>query len=132
MHQKLLEVVASRVFNAPSSDKLFNQYRDADPALDIPNAPQTRRSNLLNYLAACPDRPDLLIVAEAPGPHGCRFTGVPFTSEEQLMSDALPFPGCFVDLDTVSLRFRVKPMDLAVHFAPPPDRLGAFFLLTSG
>lgn len=37
-----------------------------------------------------------------------------------LLQDALPFPGCFVDLDTVSLRFRVKPMDLAAAIERNP------------
>lgn len=93
MHHKLLELVAARVFNAPSSDRLFNLYRDSNAELDLAHAPETRRSNLLSYLGACSDRPDILMVAEAPGPHGCRFSGVPFTSEEQMLSGVLPFSG---------------------------------------
>jgi len=34
-----------------------------------------------------------MIVGEAPGWRGCRFSGVPFTSEAQLCDGALPFTG---------------------------------------
>ncbi len=33
------------------------------------------------------------MVAEAPGPWGCRFSGVPITSEEQLVDADFPFSG---------------------------------------
>ena len=91
--RELLEIVSDRVFAARSSDTLFNPYRDFNPELDRPDAADIRRSNLLHYLAACSQEPDVLLIAEAPGPHGCRFSGVPFTSEEQLLSGALPFSG---------------------------------------
>lgn len=34
-----------------------------------------------------------LILGEAPGPHGCRFSGVPFTTEAQLLVGHLKFSG---------------------------------------
>jgi len=89
----LFDILARRVFASPSSERLFNPYRDIDPALDRPDAAEIRRSNLLQYLAACSRPVDILIVAEAPGPHGCRFSGIPFTSEEEMLSDSLPFVG---------------------------------------
>ncbi|MFC2085746.1 uracil-DNA glycosylase [Bacteroidota bacterium] len=91
--RKLLDILSDRLFATPSSDRLFNPYHDLNPELDRADAPEIRRSNLLHYLAACSHRPDVLVVAEAPGPHGCRFSGVPFTSEEQLLSEDLPFSG---------------------------------------
>ncbi len=91
--RELLDIVSDRVFAARSSDRLFNQYRDINTELDRPDAAEIRRSNLLHYLAACSNEPDVLLIAEAPGPHGCRFSGVPFTSEEQLLSRDLPFVG---------------------------------------
>jgi hypothetical protein len=93
INRELLDALSDRVFAAPSTDRLFNPYRDVNPELDQPDGAEIRRSNLLHYLAACSSEPDVLIIAEAPGPHGCRFTGVPFTSEEQLLSDDLPFVG---------------------------------------
>lgn len=37
--------------------------------------------------------PSILVVGEAAGPWGCRFSGVPFTGEEQLIRGVLPFVG---------------------------------------
>ena len=37
--------------------------------------------------------PPLFVLAEAPGPWGCRFTGVPITSEEQLVDPSFPHSG---------------------------------------
>jgi uracil-DNA glycosylase len=64
----------------------FNQYRDADPALDRPGAAQIRLENLAAYLRARP-HPSLLLVGEAAGYAGCRFSGIPFTSERCLPPD---------------------------------------------
>lgn len=81
------------LFAAPSTDRLFNPYRDRHAALDRPEAPTLRRANLRRYLAAYPARPDVLCVAEAPGPWGCRFSGVPLVSEAQLADPGFPFGG---------------------------------------
>jgi hypothetical protein len=70
---------------------LFNPYREIDPAVDRPRADHIRRRTCaatwkLHPLARCAgDR-------EAPGWRGCRFSGVPFTSEAQL-SGGPPFCG---------------------------------------
>lgn len=64
----------------------LNQYRDSDPALDRPGAAQIRVGNLAAYLRARPD-PLLLLVGEAAGYAGCRFSGIPFTSERSLLPD---------------------------------------------
>ena len=86
------------LFGAPSTDRLFNPYRDVHPEHDGPDAPALRRQNLRAALdavagAAPGGRPDVLVVAEAPGPWGARFTGVPFTSERQLLDPAFPVAG---------------------------------------
>lgn len=81
------------LFDAPSSDRLFNPYRDAHPEHDVPEAAARRRANLRAALDATPLRPSLLVVAEAPGPWGCRFSGVPFTNERQFLDPAFPLDG---------------------------------------
>jgi hypothetical protein len=70
---------------------VFNQYRDRNPALDRPNAPAIRRANLRCYLEIFAGAAYVL-VGEAAGYAGCRFSGVPFTGEAQLVgSELLPW-----------------------------------------
>lgn len=87
----LADLVDSAVFPAESTDRLYNFYRDSDPALDRPKAPAIRRANLIAYLEAAPKRPDILLLAEAPGPYGCRFSGIPITSEAQIEAGLFPY-----------------------------------------
>lgn len=70
----------------------FNPYRDVDPIVDRPNADRIRQENLRWYLESFTHWPETLVIGEAPGWRGCRFSGVPFTSEAQL-NGALPFCG---------------------------------------
>lgn len=81
------------VFEHPSSDRLFNQYRDRNPDLDKEDAPDIRRRNLRSYLAGYEEMPEVFLLAEAPGPWGCRFSGVPITSEAQLLDPNFPIHG---------------------------------------
>ena len=86
------------LFGAPSTDRLFNPYRDRHPEHDAGGAAETRCQNLRAALDAVArdapgGRPDVLVVAEAPGPWGGRFTGVPFTNERQLLDPAFPVDG---------------------------------------
>jgi hypothetical protein len=87
------DIYEKEVFKVPSTDVLFNQYRDKVEGLDMPGAVRIRRQNLRNYLESFPGRPGLLVVGEAAGPWGCRFSGIPFTGERQLAGGALPFAG---------------------------------------
>jgi hypothetical protein len=89
----LVQLVENEVFPAQSTNRLFNLYADSDPDLDVPDGPSVRRANLVAYLDAAPQQPEILLLAEAPGPRGCRFSGVPFTSEAQLESNLFPFSG---------------------------------------
>jgi hypothetical protein len=62
---------------------VINPYRETHPDLDGPAAPKRRRENLETYL----DRvgtPRLVLVGEALGYRGGRFSGIAFTSERQL------------------------------------------------
>lgn len=56
------------------------------PDLDRTDAAARREANLRDYLASR-DHSPLLLVGEAPGYRGCRFSGIPFTSERSLPSD---------------------------------------------
>jgi len=81
------------IFPVSSTNTYFNQYNDNIPDLDLPGAEKIRRINLRKYLESHPKKPKVLLVGEAPGYRGCRFSGVPFTSEAQLCSGKLPFTG---------------------------------------
>ncbi len=84
---------SEKALATPSTPDLFNQYRDEDPGYDCPGAARQRRENLRNYLAAFEVPPPVFILAEAPGPWGCRFSGIPVTSEAQLVSADIPVHG---------------------------------------
>ena len=71
---------------------LFNLYRQIDPGVDRSRANQIRRENLRRYLESFNLWPEMLVIGEAPGWRGSRFSGVPFTSEAQLRG-SLPFCG---------------------------------------
>ena len=61
----------------------FNPYRDTDLALDRPGAATIRLGNLGDHLRSR-SHPTVLLVGEAAGYAGCRFSGIAFTSERSL------------------------------------------------
>lgn len=68
-----------------------NQYRDTEPDLDRPDGAAIRRKNLRRYLQAFADA-SYVLVGEAAGYAGCRFSGIPFTGEAQIVGpDCLPW-----------------------------------------
>ena len=88
-----------------SGEGAFNQYRDVDPSLDLPEGAAIRRANLLAYLEAFAGARHVL-VGEGAGYAGCRFSGIPFTCEEQLVGEA-PLPwttGCSLARSSRSAR----------------------------
>ena len=90
---RLWEALAAHVLDAETGPDLVNPYRDASPALDADGAPAIRRDNLRAAVAAVPERLGVLVVAEAPGPSGCRFSGVPLVSESLLLDPGFPLDG---------------------------------------
>ena len=66
------------------SEGTFNQYRDVTAGFDLPHGAAIRRANLRRYLELFADAPYVL-VGEAAGYAGCRFSGIPFTGEAQLV-----------------------------------------------
>ena len=56
-----------------------NPYSVHEPSLDRPGGAAIRAANLKAYLGARL-HPRLMLVGEAPGYRGCRFSGIAFTS----------------------------------------------------
>jgi hypothetical protein len=89
----LNRTIANFLFEEPSSEELFNPYSTTHPDFDRENAHSIRRENFRRYVEERNRVPSLFVLAEAPGPWGCRFTGVPITSEEQLVDPSFPHDG---------------------------------------
>jgi len=89
----LWNLFKNKIFAIPSSEILFNQYMSSNIDVDLPNAAEIRRKNLYDYFKSFPKKPSFVLIGEAPGPWGCRFSGIPFTGERQLINDELPFAG---------------------------------------
>ncbi len=81
------------LIRAPSTDTVFNQYRDFNGEVDVPAAAAIRRDNLRAYLKAACESATVLVVGEAAGPWECRFSGIPFTGERQLLDPSFPYKG---------------------------------------
>ena len=75
---RLFELLAA--YRGSSS---FNQYRDVHPELDRHDGAAVRCHNLRCYLEAFGGA-RFVLVGEAAGYAGCRFSGIPFTCEAQL------------------------------------------------
>lgn len=69
-----------------SAPDVVNPYRDETPDLDLRGASRCRRRNLEAYLEQV-GRPRWLLVGEALGFRGGRFSGIAFTSERQLAGE---------------------------------------------
>jgi len=78
---------------APSTEVVFNQYRDCNDQVDLPDGATIRTMNLRRYMAEATENASILVVGEAAGPWGCRFSGVPFTGERQLLDPSFPIHG---------------------------------------
>lgn len=74
-----------RLYRGPSGSwpGVCNPYCDEDPELDQPGAARQRRRNLEAYLERV-GQPRLVLLGEALGFRGGRFSGIAFTSERQL------------------------------------------------
>ena len=81
-----IERVAERSFGAA-----FPMFRLADPALERADGPALRRANATAYLDARAGRAPLLLVGEAMGYAGGRFSGIAFTAERTLLAWGAPY-----------------------------------------
>jgi uracil-DNA glycosylase len=95
--QDIWDLLERSLFSKPSrgtnARPVFNLYKETNLKIEQVDGAKIRRANLYNYLVSFLEPPSVLIVGEAPGWRGCRFSGVPFTSESQLQSASLPFTG---------------------------------------
>lgn len=83
-----LSSLLRRLYEGPRGPApgVVNPYRDAVPELDGPGAAGRRRKNLEAYLERV-GVPQLILIGEAPGFRGGRFSGIAFTSERQLAGE---------------------------------------------
>jgi hypothetical protein len=89
----LIERLTALLYDDDPGPGLFNPYTSRDPERDRPDAVAIRRDNLERYITERDTQPSLVLLAEAPGPWGCRFSGVPITSESQLVDPGFPIHG---------------------------------------
>ena len=90
---RIWKVVKERVISVPSRDDAFNFYRDVDESTDLPEGDEIRRANLRSYLDEVVGEATVLVVGQGPGRRATRFTGVPFTSQAQLLRPDFPVTG---------------------------------------
>jgi hypothetical protein len=84
------------------SQGLFNPWRERC-VMDTPeNGPEQRLWRLAQHLDC---DPQVILVGEAPGYQGCRYSGVAFSSERLLLEGALPR----IDRATSRLTTRLRP-----------------------
>lgn len=70
----------------PALSGVFNPWRDYDARYDQDEtAPSIRAYNLTHYLAERVGRAKLVLIGEAPGFRGCKFSGIAMTSERILL-----------------------------------------------
>ena len=67
---------------------VFNPWSEYDESCDMsPDAPAIRCQQLKEYLAPRLSRARIVLIAEAAGYQGCRFTGIPITCERMLLDE---------------------------------------------
>lgn len=77
-----IDTLLRALVSADPRPNLFNQYATDDPELDRTGGAKIRCENLrayLNHFVQHP--PSIIVIGEAAGYRGNRFTGIPFTSE---------------------------------------------------
>lgn len=93
--EKLIESLPSGL------STLFNPWKDYCQYDTPENGPAQRLERLKKHLEC---RPEYILVGEAPGYQGCRYSGIPFTSERLLLEGAIP--GICRLTDRLSTRIR--------------------------
>jgi uracil-DNA glycosylase len=72
------------------ADLVFNPWRETDERDAAPrrDMPVRRRENMAAYLEARCDTARVILLGEAPSHRGCRFSGISFCSETELVTKA--------------------------------------------
>jgi hypothetical protein len=68
-------------------DGLFNPWRDHCPSDAVGNGPSDKLARLALHLDC---QTAYILIGEAPGYQGCRYSGIAFTSERLLIEGAIP------------------------------------------
>lgn len=79
---------------------LFNPWKDSCQHDAANNGPTQRLERLRQHLSC---RPKYILVGEAPGYQGCRYSGIAFTSERLLLEGAIPL------IDRLASRLSTRP-----------------------
>jgi uracil-DNA glycosylase len=91
--QDIVRLIQRDVFPFQSVGTLFNFYSGNNSNSDKGDGYRIRQDNLLQYIGHFTSKPKALLIGEAPGHLGCRYSGVPMTSERQLTQQLLRFNG---------------------------------------
>lgn len=86
-----LERLCALLAKGPAgAERVFNPWGDTDERDGRPRRemPQRRLDNLAAYLDARRARARYVLMGEAPSHRGCRFSGIPFCSEHELVHRA--------------------------------------------
>ncbi|MCC6477131.1 uracil-DNA glycosylase [bacterium] len=116
--RELWEFFEAEIYPVHGGDGLFNPYCDFDARFEIEGGPQMRRENLRSYFENFDSAPRILILGEAYGPWGGRFSGIPFTGEAPLSQGELPFRGVTTSRSAKPYRERTGDVfwgELALH-----------------
>ena len=79
-----IDLILEKLLAYIGEDDTFNQYRQNHPEHDLPDGAAVRCRNLRQFLATFTDVRYILL-AEAAGYQGCRFTGIPMTAEVNVL-----------------------------------------------
>lgn len=83
MHKVKLFVQSLTEYNG---ENVFNPWADFDPDYDVAYARSIRKAQLERYLVRRLDTAQILLIAEACGYQGGRFTGIAMTCERMMLS----------------------------------------------
>lgn len=124
-----LSAVLRRLYRGPrgAAPGVVNPYREAFPELDGPSAAKRRRENLEAYLERV-GTPRLVLLGEALGFRGGRFSGIAFTSERQLAGPddrRLPWAGSPFQATSRNPSLWLEPSGSVVWDALGGDASGA-------